>query len=271
MANDRSYIDLTGKVAIVTGGGNGIGRGIAGRLAHAGASVGVADIDLGAATTVRDELRAAGATAEAFEVDVADQASTDAMIEAAIAGLGRVDILVNNAGVGGAPGWTERTAGSAEDWNRVFEVNVLGIVHTSQSVSQHMIDRGTGKIVNIASAAGRKGSPGFAHYFSSKASAINVTQAFAYRLAAHKINVNSVCPGVLWTNLWHDIADRRLRMIGDSQTSGREYFEQRFGNIPLGREQTPEDIGNAVVFLASDRARNITGQALNVDGGAMMN
>ena len=142
MANDRSYIDLTGKVAIVTGGGNGIGRGVAGRLAHAGATVGVADIDVAAATSVRDELRAAGATAEAFEVDVADQASTDSMIANAISALGRVDILVNNAGVGGAPGWTERSAGNAEDWNRVFEVNVLGIVHATQSVSQHMIDRG---------------------------------------------------------------------------------------------------------------------------------
>lgn len=271
MTTERTYIDLSGKVAIVTGGGNGIGRGIALRLAEAGADVLIADIDTAAADSVRDELRAKGVTAEAGHVDVTDQVSTDAMAQEAINKLGKVDILVNNAGVGGAPGWTERAVASVDDWTKVYEVNVLGIVHASKSVSEHMVERGTGKIVNIASGAGRRGSPGFAHYSSSKASAINVTQAFAYQLAKHKINVNSVCPGVLWTDLWHDISDRRLRMVGDTKTSGREYFEQRLAAVPLGREQTPEDIGNAVAFLSSDRARSITGQALNVDGGSMMN
>ncbi len=271
MTTQRNYIDLSGKVAIVTGGGNGIGRGIAMRLAQAGADVYVADIDEAAARVVSEELAAHGSRSASGAVDVADQASTDAMVRDVIEKLGKVDILVNNAGIGGAPGWTERTEGSAEDWMKVFEVNVLGIVHSSKSVADHMIERGSGKIVNIASAAGRRGSPGFAHYSTSKASAINVTQAFAYQLAPHKINVNSVCPGVLWTSLWQDIADRRLKMVGDTSTSGREYFEQRFGNMPLGREQTPEDIGNAVAFLASERAASITGQALNVDGGAMMN
>ena len=204
-------------------------------------------------------------------MDVADQPSTDAMVKASLGKFGRVDILVNNAGIGGAPGWTGRGVGSTADWNAVFEVNVLGIVHATDSVSAHMMERRSGKIVNIASAAGRRGSPGFAHYSASKASAINVTQAFAYQLAPYGINVNSVCPGVLWTSLWQDISKRRLGMIGDSETTGRKYFEDRLVNVPLGREQTPEDIGNAVAFLSSDRAASITGQALNVDGGAMMN
>lgn len=271
MTTDRSYIDLSGRAAIVTGGGAGIGRGIALRLAGAGTDVFIADIDADAAAAASAEVVAQGVRSGSGVFDVSDQDSTDAMISAAIGSLGKVDILVNNAGIGGAPGWAERTTGSTEDWRRTFEVNVLGIVHASKSVSAHMIERGSGKIVNIASAAGRKGSPDFAHYSTSKASAINVTQAFAYQLAPHKINVNSVCPGVLWTELWHDIADRRLKMHGDTQTSGRDFFENRFSGIPLGREQTPEDIGNAVAFLASDRARNITGQSLNVDGGAMMN
>ncbi len=271
MTTERTYIDLSSRTAIVTGGGNGIGRGIAIRLARAGADVYVADLDVDAAKSVSDELRVSGGRSSAGYVDVADQSSTDQMVASAIDELGKVDILVNNAGVGGAEGWAERQEGSIEDWNKVFEVNVLGIVHASKSVSGHMIERGSGKIVNVASAAGRRGSPGFAHYSTSKASAINVTQAFAYQLAPHKINVNSVCPGLLWTDLWHDIADRRLRMTGDGETSGRDYFEQRLSNVPLGREQTPEDIGNAVAFLCSDRASSITGQALNVDGGAMMN
>ncbi len=271
MTTDRSYIDLSGRAAIVTGGGNGIGKGIAVRLAAAGASVLVADLDLASAQGVAKELSEKDGRAEACQVDVSDQESTDEMIRVALEKLGKVDILVNNAGIGGAPGWTERSSGSLEDWTQTFEVNVLGIVHSTTSVSNHMIERGSGKIVNIASAAGRRGSPGFAHYSTSKASAINVTQAWAYKLAQHKINVNSVCPGLLWTDLWNDIAARRLRMTSDNETSRRQYFEERLKSIPLGREQTPEDIGNAVAFLASDRAKNITGQSLNVDGGAMMN
>lgn len=271
MATKNSYIDLSGTVAIVTGGGNGIGRGIALRLGAAGAAVTIADIDHAAAVRVATEVAALGVRAEPVEVDVADQSSTDAMTKAVLNKFDRIDILVNNAGIGGAPGWMERGVGSTEDWVAVFEVNVLGIVHASNSVSAHMMERRSGNIVNIASVAGRRGSPGFAHYSASKASAINVTQAFAYQLAPYTINVNSVCPGVLWTELWENISKRRLATLGDSQTTGRQFFEDRLVNVPLGREQTPEDIGNAVAFLASDRARSITGQALNVDGGAMMN
>ncbi len=267
----RSYIDLSGRTAVVTGGGNGIGKGIVHRLSAAGAEVYVADIDDSAASAVAAEVRASGGTSDSGAVDVTEQSSADLMISNAIDRFGKVDILVNNAGVGGAAGWTEREEGSIEDWQAVFEVNVLGIVHSIKSVSQHMIDRGSGKIVNIASGAGRRGSPGFAHYSSSKASAINVTQAFAYKLASSKINVNSVCPGIIWTSLWEDISARRLKSSRDTTSTGREYFERRFEGVPLGREQTPDDVGNAVVFLASDKAKNITGQALNVDGGSMMN
>lgn len=267
---NRSYIDLTGKVAIVTGGGNGIGLGIGLRLARAGADVLIADIDHIAAKSTTKQVEAFGVRAEAIKVDVAEQESTDAMVQQALDALGRVDILVNNAGVGGAHGWADRTAATTEDWAAVFEVNVLGIVHSSKSVSQHMIEQRSGKIVNIASVAGRRGSPGFAHYSASKASAINVTQAFAYQLAQYSINVNSVCPGILWTDLRHNISKRRLAMAG-AQADSRQYFDSRVTEVPLGREQTPEDIGNAVAFLSSDRAKNITGQALNVDGGSMMN
>jgi NAD(P)-dependent dehydrogenase (short-subunit alcohol dehydrogenase family) len=265
------FIDLTGKVAIVTGAGAGIGRGIALELAKAGADVAVADIDTAAAEKVAAEVRKLRRKALAVQTDVSIQASTDVMATATVRQLGRIDILVNNAGVGGAPGWPERVAASQEDWDTVFAVNVFGIVHASQSVAPHMMERRSGKIVNIASAAGRQGSPGFAHYSSSKAAAINVSQAWAYRLAPYNINVNTVCPGLLWTELWEKLAKRRLAAAGSKAASGRDYFDERVRTIPLAREQTPEDIGKAVAFLASDRARNITGQALNVDGGAQMN
>ena len=271
MATDRSYIDLSTRVAIVTGGGNGIGRGIAMRLATVGADVAIVDIDQTAAASVAKEAEALGVRAIAVKADVVDQSSTDAMAEAVLGDFGRIDILVNNAGIGGAAGWTDRGDASTEDWSAVFEVNVLGIVHASNSVMSHMMERRSGKIVNIASIAGRRGSPGFAHYSASKASAINVTQAFAYQLAPYTINVNSVCPGVLWTELMQNIWKRKLSLTGNSEAVGRRHFEDRLGAVPLGREQTPEDIGNAVAFLASDRAKSITGQALNVDGGSVMN
>jgi NAD(P)-dependent dehydrogenase (short-subunit alcohol dehydrogenase family) len=271
MAAVSNYIDLSGKTAIVTGGGSGIGRGIALRLAASNASIAVADINAEAAAAVVDELTALGVKAAAIEADVTDQGSTDAMASTAIDKLGRIDILVNNAGVAGAPGWADRNAASVEDWTAVFEVNVLGIVHSTRSVSGHMKERRSGRIVNISSGAGRRGSPGFAHYSTSKASAINVSQAFAHELAPFRINVNTVCPGMLWTELWHGISKRQLNIAGDKRMDGRQYFEDRQANVPLRRELVPGDIGNAVAFLASDRAKSITGQALNVDGGVMMN
>jgi NAD(P)-dependent dehydrogenase (short-subunit alcohol dehydrogenase family) len=271
MPDNKKFIDLTGKVAIVTGGGSGIGRGIALELARAGADIAVADINASAAEKAAAEVRALGRKALGVQTDVADQASTDTMAAAALRQLRRIDILVNNAGVGGASGWHERVTASREDWDTVFAVNVFGIVHASQSVAPHMMERRSGKIVNIASAAGRQGSLGFAHYSSSKAAAINVSQAWAYRLAPYSINVNTVCPGLLWTELWERLAKRRLAAAGGPAASGRTYFDERVRSIPLAREQTPEDIGKAVAFLASERARNITGQALNVDGGAQMN
>jgi NAD(P)-dependent dehydrogenase (short-subunit alcohol dehydrogenase family) len=150
---------------------------------------------------------------------------------------------------------------------------VYGIVNGIQSVERYMIDRGYGKIVNIASVAGRVGRPGFASYGASKAAAINVSQAWAFKLAPHGVNVNAVCPGLIWTPLWQSIGE--WRGSTDEQYTGmtpRQVFQRSVSDIvPLGREQTAEDVGNAVAFLASDRARSITGQALNVDGGIRMN
>jgi NAD(P)-dependent dehydrogenase (short-subunit alcohol dehydrogenase family) len=266
-------MDFDGKTAIVTGAARGIGRGIALELARRGSNVVIADIDEESAREVVALIQAGGTRANYCETDVTQQWSTDDMVEAALEGYGQLDVLVNNAGVGGAPDFTTRKVPNVDDWQATFDVNVYGIVNGMQSVEKYMTDRGYGKIVNIASVAGRLGRPGFASYGASKAAAINVSQAWAYKLAPHGINVNAVCPGLIWTPLWESIGD--WRSSTDEQYTGltpRQVFQRAVSDIvPLGREQTPEDVGAAVAFLASDRARSITGQALNVDGGIRMN
>jgi NAD(P)-dependent dehydrogenase (short-subunit alcohol dehydrogenase family) len=266
-------MDFDGKTAIVTGAARGIGRGIALELARRGSNVVIADIDEESAREVVALIQAGGTRANYCETDVTQQWSTDDMVEAALEGYGQLDVLVNNAGVGGAPDFTTRKVPNVDDWQATFDVNVYGIVNGMQSVEKYMTDRGYGKIVNIASVAGRLGRPGFASYGASKAAAINVSQAWAYKLAPHGINVNTVCPGLIWTPLWESIGD--WRSSTDEQYTGltpRQVFQRAVSDIvPLGREQTPEDVGAAVAFLASDRARSITGQALNVDGGIRMN
>ena len=263
-------MDFEGKTAVVTGSARGIGRGIALELAARGSNVVIADMDEKSAREVVAEIKAGGTRSYYCETDVTQQWSIDDMVEAALEEYGQLDVLVNNAGVGGSSGFTTRKTPLVEDWQATFDVNVYGIVKGTQSVEKYMVDRGYGKIVNISSISGR---PGFASYAASKAAAINVSQAWAFRLAPHGINVNTVCPGLIWTPLWQDIA--KWRKSTDEQNAGltpRQIFQQTVtDSVPLGREQTPDDIGNAVAFLASDRARSITGQALNVDGGIRMN
>ena len=187
--------------------------------------------------------------------------------------IGPVDILVNNAGVIVAAGYEEREVASEADWDITFLVNLKGLGTVIDTVSPHMKERRYGKIVNIASIAARKGTLTSTPYGASKAGVVNVTQATALELAPFNINVNAICPGLLWTDMWERIAVRyRSKDSMPDELTPREVFD-RFvkARTPLGREQTPEDIGNATVFLASDAAENITGQALNICGGFMMN
>ncbi|NQW21132.1 MAG: glucose 1-dehydrogenase [Chloroflexi bacterium] len=266
-------MDFEGRTSIVTGGARGIGRGIALELAHRGSNVVIADMDEESARVVVAEIKAGGTQSYYCETDVTQQWSTDAMVEVALEEFGQLDVLVNNAGVGGAAGFKTREIPDVDDWQATFDVNVYGIVNGTQSVENYMVDRGYGKVVNIASIAGRSGRSAFPSYAASKAAAINVSQAWAFKLAPHGINVNAVCPGLIWTPLWQNIAE--WRQATNDQNTGltpRQIFQRTVSElVPLGREQTPEDVGKAVAFLASDRARSITGQALNVDGGIQMN
>ncbi|MGI8927013.1 MAG: SDR family NAD(P)-dependent oxidoreductase [Tepidiformaceae bacterium] len=261
---------LEQKTAIVTGGGRGIGRGIALVLAREGASVVLADIDLENAHRTATDLEQLGAKSAVVEVDVTSPESAAAGVQDAISRFRRVDILVNNAGVVG-----QHVGGgniTLDDWDACYEVNLKGIWIMTRALVAHFKANGGGKVVNIASIAGRKGGAGLAHYCASKAGAISVTQSLARDLGPHNINVNAVCPGLLWTDMWRQLE----AMIGGDETpevvDRRQVFDAFLAtNCPLRREQTPEDIGMAVAFLASDDARNITGQALNVDGGIELN
>ncbi len=264
-------IDLSGRVALVTGGARGIGRGICLALAGQGADVAVADLNMDGAARVSSEIEGMGRRAEAVSMDVTSRPSIEAAVSQTLDRLGRIDILVNNAGIVGSGEWWERSKPSDEDWSLTHMVNVRGVVMVSEAVQEHMLARGSGRIVNIASIAARQGSADIPHYSTTKAAVVSWTQSNAHQLARHGITVNAICPGLLWTDMWQAIA-RMRSAAGGEDISGRELFERAVANTtPMKREQTPEDIGKLAAFLASDDARNITGQAINVDGGIRMN
>ncbi len=262
-------MQLKNLVGVVTGGATGIGRAIGLKLAAEGASVLVADVNAAAAESTAADVAAMGVQSAVAVTDVTDREATDEMVATAVERLGGVDLLVNNAGVAGSPGWDTRSQSTIEDWRFTYRVNVLGAMNCTESASPAMKSARGGKIVNIASIAGREGRPSLPHYSASKAAVINYTQTMALNLARFNINVNAVCPGLLWTPMWEQVAGRYG--AADPQFDGlapREIFDRMVkDNILLGRPQTPEDVGEAVAFLVSDDARSITGQALNVDGG----
>ena len=261
---------LEGKTAVVTGGGRGIGRGISLVLGGEGANIVIADIDIENANRTADELRQAGQAATVIRTDVTDPASARACITGAIQEFGRVDVLVNNAGVVG--GHAGGAAITLDDWDTCYRVNLQGTWIMASAVVPHFKEQGGGKIVNIASIAGRKGQAAIAHYSASKAGAISLTQSLARDLGPSNINVNAVCPGLLWTDMWRSLEAMFARDATPEVVERRRAFDSYIqANCPLRREQFPEDIGHAVAFLASEEARNITGQSLNVDGGIELN
>jgi len=260
---------LSRRAAIVTGGGRGIGRGIVLALAEAGADIAIADLDLASAEQTANEVASLGREVIVSEVDVTDAHSVQRGLDRILARLGKIDILVNNAGIVQDHLGNDVTG---DDFDRCYQVNLRGIWNVSSALVPHFRERGGGKIVNIASIAGRRGDNGLAPYSASKAGAISLTQSMAFSLGRHGINVNAVCPGLLWTPMWEKLEGMFRRDTDPDVVSERAAFEAYIqANCPLRREQTPEDIGHAVVFLVSDEAKNITGQALNVDGGMQMN
>jgi meso-butanediol dehydrogenase / (S,S)-butanediol dehydrogenase / diacetyl reductase len=262
---------LVDQVALVTGGGAGIGRAIVLALAREGADLLIPDIRLDSAEAVAKEVRDLGRRAAALQVDVTKQAQIDGAMADGIRQFGRIDILVNNAGV--TPGLgLPFTRQSEADWDKVFNVNLKSVFFTCRAIAPHFMKRRHGKIVNIASIAGPMSSQTMPSYSVSKMGVVTFTRIVAKDLAAYNVNVNAVCPGLLWTDMWKNIGEViRGTNPAYAGLTPRQMFDKRVEEwIPLKREQTPEDIGEATVFLVSEAARNITGQTLVVDGGAYM-
>jgi NAD(P)-dependent dehydrogenase (short-subunit alcohol dehydrogenase family) len=271
---------LEGQVAFITGAASGIGRGIAEVLRSRGASLVIVDIDGDAASRAAAEIAGNSGAAMGLPGDVTDPSTLATAVDTALERFGGIDICVANAGVIGGPGFSERRDYSDADWDATQAVNLRGVVNTNDAVRGQMAERGRGRIINIASHGGRAPRADGSElgtiqvpYGVSKAGVIQWTMHLALQIAKQGITVNAVCPGTLWTPMWERIAvmrsQQQARYLG---MEPKDIFERQIkSTIPLGRSQTPTDIGNAVAFFASDDARIITGQALNVNGGATMN
>ena len=258
---------LQDKMVLVTGAGAGIGRATALAMAEAGATVAAADIDAAAAQRTADQIANNTRRALAIEADCGEVAQIDAMVARTVAELGRLDVIVNNAGV---TRYAQIMDLTEADWDRIHRVNAKGVFFCLQRaaremIRQYQVDGRGGRIINIASISGR-GYPGASNaaYAASKGAVISLTWMAAQQLGHHDINVNAICPGVTRTELG---ARNAVARAAERGLTVAELEAEQEATIPIRRANTPEDIAAMAVFLASPAARNITGQAYNVDGG----
>jgi len=246
-------LDLKGRVAIVTGGAQGIGKSIATQLALAGANVVIADMAEEMAKSTAKEISQKGSEAVSIVVDVSSFSSVEEMVKKTLDKFGRIDILINNAGI-------TRDAlvmrMKEEDWDMVLDINLKGAFNCIKIVSPIMMKQRFGKIVNIASIVGINGNAGQANYSASKGGLIALTKTCAKELASRQINVNAVAPGFIQTSM--------------TERLSQEVREKLSSQIPLGKIGNPDDVANAVLFLVSEKSSYITGEVIKVDGGMAM-
>jgi NAD(P)-dependent dehydrogenase (short-subunit alcohol dehydrogenase family) len=247
---------LNGRVGLVTGGGGGIGRAIAQRLAHEGMAVAVLDRDAAAAEAVAAEIGGLAVVA-----DVASEEEVAATVDAVLARFRQIDVLVNNAGIAWMGPALEMPL---EALQAMLRINVQGVFIVSRAVLPHMIARRSGSVVNLASWAGKTGPAFFAGYSASKFAVIGLTQALAREMAPHGVRVNAICPGIVVDTAMRTAIEAQQRRYGLPETGEREK------SIPIGRVSVPDDVARITAFLASDEASYMTGESINLSGGLLM-
>lgn len=252
---------LTDKVCIVTGSAGGIGRAIVERLAAEGAKVAIADINIEGAEQIAAEI---GPSTIAVKVDVAERKSVEQMVSETQSRLGSVDILVNNAGISQVMPFLEVDEAM---WDDHLKINLKGMFLCSQAVLKNMIKRRSGKIINLSSQSGKKGNSQYEAYCASKFGIIGLTQSLAAEFASYRININAICPGVVWTSLWDKMAPQYAAKRNIQPQEVKDYLASQ---IPLGRLCSPEDVAGVAAFLACSDSDYMTGQAINITGGVIM-
>jgi NAD(P)-dependent dehydrogenase (short-subunit alcohol dehydrogenase family) len=256
MTGNGRRIDLDGHRVMITGAGAGMGEGIARTMASWGARVAVSDLKAETAEATLAKIKGAGGDGFATAMDVADETSVEAGVEACWQALGGIDLLLNNAGVLTVSNVVDMPL---KDWQFVLGVNATGMFLVSRAVARRMLDQGTpASIISTSSISGTHGDPGLAHYSASKFAVVGFTQALAAELAPHDIVVNAICPGIVETPMMDNLT-------AAAGASVAEYLQDQL----IRRSQTPEDMAYAMAFLHTSRA--MTGQALNVDGGTVFN
>jgi NAD(P)-dependent dehydrogenase (short-subunit alcohol dehydrogenase family) len=266
---------LAGKVAIITGSGSGLGRASAMCMASEGATVIINDVNLANARAVASEIKAKKGKALAIKADVTKPAQVKRMVDKVLKRFGQIDILMNNAGTGGKTDSKSKlgpplTNILEEDWDFTFAVNVRGMFTCCKAVMDHMKSRRYGRIINVSSTAGKRPSVLIPAYSASKGAVITFTQVLSQELAPQGITVNAICPGIIWTPMWQEFARRQTeqnpRLKGMEPKAAFDAIVTMAAGGVARAEQQPEDIGWLAVFLASDEAKRISGEAISVDG-----
>jgi NAD(P)-dependent dehydrogenase (short-subunit alcohol dehydrogenase family) len=259
-----SYKGLAGKVCLVTGAGRGIGRAIAQAFASEGTKVVAADLDFAAVQSLSEELQQAGGTSLAVAIDVTQSTTIDLAVSSAVDRFGSIDILVNNAGLTIASLLVDL---GEDQWDAVCNVNLKGAWRCTKAVAPHMIKRGSGAIINLASVSGKTPGKGNGVYCVSKAGLIMLTSCWALELAQYGITVNAICPTWADTELTRDAINTRAPVLG---LTPQEYENAIVSDIPLGRLVKPSEIAALAVFLAGEHAAFITGESVVIAGGKEM-